>query len=207
MTTKHEKNNYPKIKASFLSNELRVQIPSGICLKKGECGWGLYATQCYKKGETLYINHYEEIDNADRDIILLTNMGDFTLNTITHACVIGPNKRALYNFDAMCNHSCNPNTYSYSSAKMLESCQFAMIALKDIAAGAEITCDYDLFEYDCSDKFISACGCSEKNCRGKVRGFKWLPLAEQLRLLKECALDPYIRKQFLADHPDIMAMT
>jgi len=34
--------------------------------------------------------------------------------------------------------------------------------MRDIEPGMEVTCDYTLFEWDCSDKGIDACGCEQR---------------------------------------------
>ena len=35
--------------------------------------------------------------------------------------------------------------------------------MRDIEPGMEVTCDYTLFEWDCSDKGIDACGCEQRH--------------------------------------------
>jgi hypothetical protein len=47
----------------------------------------------------------------------------------------------------------------------------------------QITCDYDLFEWDCVGKEIEVCGCGAAQCRGRIRGFAFLDAATQRGLL------------------------
>lgn len=61
------------------------------------------------------------------------------------------------------NHSCEPNAGL--------SGQVTLIALRDIAAGEEITYDYAMSDGSGYDEF--ACGCGAPSCRGRVSGFDW----------------------------------
>lgn len=65
------------------------------------------------------------------------------------------------------NHSCNPNSAIFNSTELK--------AVKDIKPGEEINVDYDATEWDNSnfDSFI--CKCGDKNCRGAIQGYKYLP--------------------------------
>ena len=54
------------------------------------------------------------------------------------------------------NHSCNPNT-------TINLTNLTLVALRDIKADEEITCDYDFTEGDFGYHFI--CNCKDKNCR------------------------------------------
>jgi hypothetical protein len=66
------------------------------------------------------------------------------------------------------NHSCDPNTGVRSN-----DCKgYDFIALKNIKAGEEITWDYDTTEY--LVLWLKKCLCGSKNCRGKIRGYKFL---------------------------------
>lgn len=59
------------------------------------------------------------------------------------------------------NHSCDPNCIIDNRA---------VIARRSIAAGEELTFDYNSNEYDMAEPF--ACGCRSANCVGLVRGWK-----------------------------------
>lgn len=61
------------------------------------------------------------------------------------------------------NHSCNPNAGL--------SGQIALVAMRDIEAGEEITYDYAMSDGSSYDEF--ACGCGAQHCRGAVTGKDW----------------------------------
>jgi cyanophycin synthetase len=71
---------------------------------------------------------------------------------------------------ALFNHSCEPNcgVIIRTGAKHLE-----VRALKPIAAGEELTFDYDTFEYEI-ETLKGSCLCGSAKCRGRVAGYKHL---------------------------------
>lgn len=69
------------------------------------------------------------------------------------------------------NHGCQPNAALRGRT---------LVALEPIAAGDEVTFDYDTTEWDIADPF--ACGCGAAACRGTIRGFRHLPPAARERL-------------------------
>lgn len=69
------------------------------------------------------------------------------------------------------NHSCQPNSVPHE--RML-------VARRDIAAGEEVTFDYDANEWDMAEPFACACGAAA--CRGVVRGFRHLGAEDRRRI-------------------------
>jgi SET domain-containing protein len=61
------------------------------------------------------------------------------------------------------NHSCNPNAGVCG--------QISLVAMRDIAAGEEITFDYAMSDSSSFDEFDCACGAP--TCRGRVSGDDW----------------------------------
>lgn len=61
------------------------------------------------------------------------------------------------------NHSCDPNAGLNG--------QIALVAMRDIAPGEEITFDYAMSDVTDYDEF--QCECGAPNCRGVVRGTDW----------------------------------
>jgi hypothetical protein len=61
------------------------------------------------------------------------------------------------------NHSCTPNSGL--------SGQIALVAMRDIEAGEEITYDYAMSDGSNYDEFD--CGCGSTHCRGRVSGDDW----------------------------------
>lgn len=185
------------------NNVLYVKIPTGIQLQTCAYGYGLFATKAFRSGEVVYQHQCYLIDDAEQEFILNTDQGNFILNSITHAVAIGSGKRTLFSFDSMMNHSCDPNTFSASSPEMRALHQYEQVACKDIHAGDQITCDYNLFEYDCRDKNIAECHCGSLNCRKEINGFKWLLPDEQIKLLPQvCSnvLEKFLKEQDCASN-------
>lgn len=175
-------------------------VPSGIVLQDCGYGLGLFASKPFKVGDIIYKQSYTLIDDEEREFLLRTDQGDFTLTTTTHSVIMGNGRRALYFFDAHINHSCDPNSLSVTTPEMSQACEYYQVATKDIQVGEQITCDYNLFDYDCRNKNITECHCGSSLCRNQIFGFKYLPLDEQIRLLP--FIDKSIVQQFAADHPD-----
>lgn len=69
------------------------------------------------------------------------------------------------------NHSCSPNTRVEGTA---------LIALKDVKAGDELTFDYDANEYELAESFL--CRCGSDCCRGWIRGYKHLSPDQKLKV-------------------------
>jgi SET domain-containing protein len=60
------------------------------------------------------------------------------------------------------NHSCAPNVGFAGNV--------VLVAMRDVAAGEELTTDYALFD-NCDD--VMACGCGTASCRGTISGRDW----------------------------------
>jgi SET domain-containing protein len=90
--------------------------------------------------------------------------------------------------DESLNHSCNPNCY-------VDFTQLALVALKDIHKGEELTFDYNTSEYDLVEQGCSfKCLCGSRNCVGEVKGFKYLP--EHHKRKNELLLSPFLKKKW-----------
>jgi len=64
---------------------------------------------------------------------------------------------------AFINHCCDPNCETDEFDEHIW-----IIALRDIAAGEELTYDYNLYDGDEDDPAV--CQCGAKNCRGSMYG-------------------------------------
>lgn len=69
------------------------------------------------------------------------------------------------------NHACDPSAYLDGRR---------LTAARDIAAGDEVTFDYDTTEWDMASPFVCACGAP--TCRGTIRGYRHLAPAQRQRL-------------------------
>lgn len=177
-------------------------IPDGVEIRKTSYGYGVFASRSFKDGEIIYKNQFIEIEDRNQYFLLKIGQQEFLLDSVTHSVAIGEGKRALYTFDSMMNHSCDANSYSKTPKELIQENAFLQIACRNIEAGEEITCNYLLFEYDCSDKAISNCLCQSDQCLHEIRGFKWLSAQKQQELLPQ--VDDRLLEQYLLEHPDII---
>lgn len=91
--------------------------------------------------------------------------------------------------DNYINHHCEPNCY-------LDAEHLCFRALRDIEKGEELSFNYFATEYDLKKQrqtFI--CRCGSDQCKGRVTGFKYLPMEEQYKLLDQASL--YNRYRFM----------
>lgn len=130
------------------------------------------------------------------------NTNDATLSVDDNAQHNDP--RQVYGWDTFMTHSCNPNAYFPSVHKSNTECRYKAIALRDIYAGEEVTCDYATFDYSVavssSSSFstgleIEPCVCGNTNCRGRMVGFQDLSLNEKVDILH--LVDSDVRTKFL----------
>lgn len=93
------------------------------------------------------------------------------------------------NIDDFFNHSCNPN-----SGLKINGKKVFLIAIEDIKKDDEITWDYSTTMDE--DDWEMDCNCDSKNCRGRIRDFKYLPSDIQKRYLDLGIVPEYISKNF-----------
>lgn len=79
---------------------------------------------------------------------------------------------------AFINHCCDPNC----ETKELDG-RIWIVALRDIAAGEELTYDYGLYDGDADDP--STCVCGARNCRGTL--YSEEELERRAREARDCA--------------------
>jgi hypothetical protein len=92
---------------------------------------------------------------------------------------ISADRHVLSVYGKNINHSCCPNC-------RFDPLQLVFRALRDIAAGEELTFDYNTTEYELFRPF--KCHCNSVNCLKYIRGYKHLT-AEQRRLLAPLTAD------------------
>jgi hypothetical protein len=128
--------------------------------------------------------------------------------------------RQVFTFDSFMNHSCDPNTYSADEQSLPLSLAssstsgggkglswtsggtYKTVAHRDMEANEQITCDYDLFEYDSRNKCIEKCECGAATCRGASLGFRFLSAETQLSLLDR--VYPEVLTAWLHHHPKVL---
>lgn len=192
------------------AQEIHQCVPAGVEVRKAPYGFGLYATKSFEKGSVVYLGHQIVIPNTYNEFrLVLDNQpgAEFMLDTDTHSVQFSDTERWLYLFDSFMNHSCDPTTISRQSAEQRAQNIYQTIALKDIVPGDEITCDYNLFEYDCHGKVIEECLCGSSKCIGRVAGFRYLSVKEQqarlglveLEVLEAMSAEPANKFFFIPD--------
>ena len=119
-------------------------------------GKGLFTTKAHKKDDLVYTYTVEKVVRSDEIILLTAEQKD-------HLNQIGRDKYELIDAPGCyVNHSCDPNVMEKDRNGY---------ALRNIAAGEELTVDYDRDAY-LQEPF--QCYCGAKNCRGQVQGRKHL---------------------------------
>jgi SET domain-containing protein len=121
-------------------------------------GRGVFANQNFKQGDLVIVG-------KPLEIIKTRTMTSLQVAWDDHAELDEPAR--------VTNHSCDPNT----GIKNNEHGGYSFHALRGIAAGTEITWDYNTTEY--LSIAVPSCCCGSDNCRGQTLGFKFLE--EELR--------------------------
>jgi cyanophycin synthetase len=144
-----------------------------VAVKPGRLGLGVAAVRAIAAGETIIRTWGEQADRRSPH--------SMQVDVNTHIVPDG--------VTVLLNHSCDPNcgVIIRSGVKQIE-----LRALRPIAAGEEITVDYDTFEYEVAH-LGGPCRCGATTCRGRVAGYRHLAadvkarygdlIAEYLRLL------------------------
>lgn len=160
----------------------RTWTHQGVDLHRGPHGLSMVATTSFAAGSTIYTT------------TMFTTKPDvdgFRARTTVDGCaedVIVTAEHMVCFQDArwwdvpgcFINHSCDPN--SESAFHPLDGqgmpTVYAQVALKDIPAGSEVTCDYTRFDWG-ADGFGFDCLCGAPHCLGRIDGFGGLPRAVQ----------------------------
>jgi SET domain-containing protein len=134
----------------------------------GEKGIGSFANSPIAKDEVVVIQggrilNYKDIEESDYNPF---RNHCFQVEKDFLICPIEPREESLDGVYKI-NHSCNPNCGFRG--------QIVVVAMRDIAAGEEITYDYAMTDAN----YLNAnceemkCLCGSKNCRGSVTGEDW----------------------------------
>ena len=135
----------------MIVNENDVEVrPSGIE------GLGVFATRSFGIGER--IRRVNVVREITPDAPLREDLGE----RADH-CNYPDGKMVLYGHpDHYVNHSCDPTAY-----EVFEQEATWLVARREIQAGAEITCDYNI---NIADGTAWPCRCGAARCRGTVVG-------------------------------------
>jgi hypothetical protein len=139
---------------SYLSPKTIVK-PSGIA------GRGLYANVALARGEIVSVKGGHLIDRAtlERNKAVLNNADIQIADDLFLAPLTADEFEGVMMF---LNHSCEPNVGVQG--------QIVFVAMRDVAAGEELTLDYGTIDHDTEPM---VCRCGTANCRGTITGEDW----------------------------------
>lgn len=134
--------------------------PSGIE------GLGIFAGRAFGAGERI------RRINVVREVTATAPLREDLGERLDH-CAYPNGKTVLYGPpDRYTNHSCDPNAYELHDRDATY-----LVARRDIAAGDEITCDYNI---NVTNGTAWPCRCGAARCQGQVLGdFFRLPIERQ----------------------------
>lgn len=142
-------------------------------------GKGIFACRNFREGEALFDCTGEVKDSTEVNSGLCDEA--HCIQTAKDKYLLSSEADLLYYI----NHSCDPNAgYKVENGKAF----FA--ALKDIQSGEEITFDYSTSMNE--DRWELDCDCGSKNCRGKIRDFKYLPLEIKNRYIQSGSVPEFV---------------
>ncbi len=140
----------------------------------GQCGLGLFSARSFGVGSIVLDVRDPQYLSGAKPYAQLILFG------YTHADIfqVGPDLflPPYGGLDDFTNHSCEPNC-----GLRVDASGFDMIALRDIAAGEELTYDYSTHQEHPEEDMLCCCGAA--SCRGVIRSFSTLPVALRRRYL------------------------
>ncbi len=140
---------------------------NNLKLVKTKLGKAVYANKKFEKGEEIieFKGELIEYDNLPKKVDHYIQIGK-TLN-------MGPSG----DFDDFINHSCNPNC-----GLIVNDTKVTLIAITQIRKDEEISFDYSTTMDE--DDWEMDCLCEDKECRKRIRDFKYLPKEVQDKYIK-----------------------
>jgi hypothetical protein len=150
---------------------MNIKLNNGYELRRAAGkGEGIFATKCFKAGETVMIGKIKEKVYMNH----------------SHASQIGENEYVLHAGSiTKVNHSCHPDC----GIHLNETGAHDFVAMKDININEEITFDYAMRNYDI-DFFPKHCTCGSEECRGVISG--WRDLSEKRKKEYKGFVAPYL---------------
>ena len=146
--------------------EERISLMSAVAVVRADGEYRLVANRPVLEGELLF--------TIDGELTATPNRYTVQIGRDAHVDV-----PAEYDFEAILdrfywrfmNHSCDPTVFIRGRA---------VISLKPVSFGQDITFNYNTTEFDMAEPF--ACRCGSDRCTGRVQGFRHLAGAERRRL-------------------------
>ena len=145
-------------------------------------GRGVVAIADIAKDEIVAIKAGHVITRAELDEVVAA-AGDFALQIDDDFYIAPREVDEVLDMSVMINHSCDPNVGFRG--------QVIYVAIRDIAAGEELSHDYAM---ERSDDYSLDCHCGSPLCRGKVTGNDWKLPELQARYGEYFSI--YLRRKF-----------
>jgi len=154
-------------------------IMRDLILGQSNNGKAAFANKDFKKGEEIIefkgkLFTYEQLPTPYDEV-------EDHYVQIDKNLYIGPSSGV----DDFFNHSCNPD-----SGLKIKGKRVILVAIKDIKKNEEITWDYSTTMDE--DDWELDCTCGSKNCRKRIRDFKYLPGEIQQKYIKLGIVPKYI---------------
>lgn len=150
-----------------------------VVTKDTKYGQGVFAAKLFAKGEIILqakgpILDYDDFEDGSYEDEHCLQIGERTF--------LGSSGE----IDDYVNHSCEPN-----AGYRIQGTQADLIAIRDIAAGEEITYDYSTTMHN--DHNEMTCGCGAASCRGLIRDFQYLPPELQAKYITAGIVPDFLR--------------
>ena len=157
-----------------------------LILGQSNLGKAVFANKNFKKGDVITtfpgkLLDYDEIDDNSYE--------DEHCVQIGKRIYLGSSGK----FCDFINHSCNPN-----SGLRLINKKLKLIASRNIDRGEEIMWDYSTSMNE--DHWEMDCMCKNRNCRKRIKDFKYLPKKVQQKYMKLGIVPKYIIENLKQTH-------
>jgi hypothetical protein len=155
-------------------------------VETSRCGFGVITIDPIAAG-TLVVMFGGSVITSSEFEELSHEMHNFPFQ-ISDNLFLGPRDAGDIGIGERINHSCDPNV-GFAGA-------IALLALRDIAAGDEITMDYATCVASNDDAFVMQCACGAPSCRKTITGQDWELPDVQARLLPN--YQPFLQEKVRA---------
>jgi hypothetical protein len=152
---------------------------NNLILGQSKLGKAVFANKNFKKDEEIIEFRGKLLKR--RNLPKLVKPEDDRYIQVGKDEYLGPSK----SYDDFFNHSCNPN----SGIKIIKR-KVVLITIKNIKRGKEITWDYSTTMDE--DEWEMDCLCNEKNCRKRIKDFKYLPKKIKQKYIKLKIVPKYV---------------
>lgn len=161
-------------------------IHESLAVAESRSGLGVVALNPIPAG-TLVVMYGGTVITASQFEELSNEMQNFPFQ-VSDDLFLGPRDETDLGVGERINHSCDPNV-GFAGA-------IALVALRDIRAGEEITLDYATCVASHDDAFVMQCACGAPSCRKIVTGHDWKLQGVQDRLLDH--YQPFLQEKVKA---------